>query len=239
VARIAPSQIVQFIDRHLPQVREGAARNPTFTLDCGTHGALVRTLAMYLDALADELLIVTPEEAPDFMFAVGTLRQALVSWESDRSAACVRPPGLNEHPIGDIRHVLDHCPDEPLAAPSTKLAFIAQREPKLAEARLRDLGAVDRALANAEWKAATVLAGSVIEALLLHPRGVDHAQRLDDGLREFYRFRWRRFLVAVGLNLAGWLLAASRRSSSWILWGCMGRLGWPRSSRRFGRASDS
>ena len=31
----------------------------------------------------------------------------------------------------------------------------------------RDIGAVDRALANGEWKAATVLAGSLVEALLL------------------------------------------------------------------------
>jgi len=30
-----------------------------------------------------------------------------------------------------------------------------------------DIGAIDRALSNGEWKAATVLAGSVIEALLL------------------------------------------------------------------------
>src|SRR5262249_23770204 len=36
---------------------------------------------------------------------------------------------------------------------------------------LRDLSAVDRALANAEWKAATVLAGSLIEALLLWALG--------------------------------------------------------------------
>src|SRR5262249_48313275 len=111
---------------------------------------------------------------------VGTLRQALVSWESDRSVACVRPPGLSEHPVGVIRRVLDYCPDEPLASPSTKLDFIAKADPELAVVLLRDMGSVDRALANAEWKAATVLAGSVIEALLLwalqqpaHERSVD------------------------------------------------------------------
>lgn len=61
--------------------------------------------------------------------------------------------------------MLRRCPDEPLASPSTALAFITQAD--LAAALLRDLGAVDRAVANGEWKAATVLAGSLIEAILL------------------------------------------------------------------------
>ena len=40
-------------------------------------------------------------------------------------------------------------------------------EPDLRRGILVDLGAIQRALSNSEWKAATVLAGSVIEALLL------------------------------------------------------------------------
>src|SRR5262245_25831470 len=168
MARVVPSQVVQFIDRHLPTVRDGAAREPNFVLDCGTHGAIVRTIALLLDALPDELLIVpSQEEYVDFMFAVGTLRQVLVRWESETSVAFGRPPTLSEHPVGVIRRVLEHCPDEPLASPATKLAFVARTAPDLADVLLRDLGAVDRALANAEWKAATVLAASVIEALLL------------------------------------------------------------------------
>jgi hypothetical protein len=166
VARIVPSQIVQFIDQHLPAVRENAARDPNFAFHAGTHGAALRTLAGLLAALPDELVIVPPDENADYQFAVRTLRDVLVRWESNTSIGFGRPPTLKEHPVGVIRRVLADCPDEPLA-PATKLAFVAETEPDLADALRHDLGAVDRALANAEWKAATVLAGSVIEALLL------------------------------------------------------------------------
>lgn len=36
--------------------------------------------------------------------------------------------------------------------------------------------------------------------------GDRHAQRLDEALRGFYRYEWRRFLVSTGLHFAGWLL---------------------------------
>lgn len=35
-----------------------------------------------------------------------------------------------------------------------------------------------------------------------------HAARLDEALRGFYRYEWRRFLVSVGLYFVGWLLGA-------------------------------
>ena len=38
--------------------------------------------------------------------------------------------------------------------------------------------------------------------------GMDHAQRLDEALRGFYRHEWRRFLLSVGLYFVGWLLSA-------------------------------
>src|SRR5262249_51000547 len=116
MARVVPSQIVQFIDRHLPAVREASARDPTFALHCGTQGPIVRSIALLLDALPDELLIVpSQEEYVDFMFAVGTLRQVLVRWETETSVAFGRPSTLNDHPVGVIRRVLERCPDEPLA----------------------------------------------------------------------------------------------------------------------------
>jgi hypothetical protein len=57
------------------------------------------------------------------------------------------------------------CPDEAPSASTTGLEFITEHE--LRTDLRTDLGVVDRALSDGEWKAATVLAGSVIEALLL------------------------------------------------------------------------
>lgn len=63
-----------------------------------------------------------------------------------------------------IRRALAKCPDEYPPSPTTELLFI--KDPALRENIRQDLGASNRALSNAEWKAATVLAGAAIEALL-------------------------------------------------------------------------
>lgn len=63
-----------------------------------------------------------------------------------------------------IRRTLAKCADEYPPSATTELTFIT--DALLRENIRRDLGAVERALNNAEWKAATVLAGATIEALL-------------------------------------------------------------------------
>lgn len=69
------------------------------------------------------------------------------------------------HVVVNIRRVLAECPDEFPPVATADLAFIPDADLR---ASIRgDMGAADRAFANAEWKAATVLAGSAIEALLL------------------------------------------------------------------------
>lgn len=60
---------------------------------------------------------------------------------------------------------LSKCPDQFPSPETTELSFM---EPDDFRKNLRlDMSAANRALANSEWKAATVLAGSVVEALLL------------------------------------------------------------------------
>jgi hypothetical protein len=73
--------------------------------------------------------------------------------------------------ISASRTVCIGCATSPLDpyGPLGRLGFL-QRKAGLRTLReniLRDLGATERALNNAEWKAATVLAGATIEALLL------------------------------------------------------------------------
>jgi len=75
-------------------------------------------------------------------------------------------PGLEE---GDVIvllcRLLEKCPDE-FPAPSTAgLEFIPDQETR--EGLRLDLSAATTAFTNSEWKAATVLAGAVVEALLL------------------------------------------------------------------------
>jgi hypothetical protein len=71
--------------------------------------------------------------------------------------------GLN--PITLTRQALAVCPDEFPAAGTVELGFVP--DTALRESLRRDVSAVNIALANGEWKEATVIGGSVIEALLL------------------------------------------------------------------------
>ena len=63
-----------------------------------------------------------------------------------------------------IRRVLARCPDEYPPSTTSELEFV--KDVELRDSIRRDIGAANRALNNAEWKAATVLAGASIEALL-------------------------------------------------------------------------
>jgi len=64
-----------------------------------------------------------------------------------------------------VRTALSKCQDEALSSSAAELKFL--KNPDLEMVLGTDLGSVERALANGEWKAATVIGGSVIEALLL------------------------------------------------------------------------
>jgi hypothetical protein len=72
--------------------------------------------------------------------------------------------GDRENPVTVIRRVLATCHDEAPSASSSELMFIT--DPDFRHALRVDLGAIETALRNGEWKAATVLAGSLVEALL-------------------------------------------------------------------------
>jgi hypothetical protein len=75
-----------------------------------------------------------------------------------------------------IYGVLKNCRDEMPAASPIKLQFVT--DPDLKDNLLADLGAIDRAIGNGEWKAATVLGGAAVEALLLWKLAQDQAGTL-------------------------------------------------------------
>lgn len=76
-----------------------------------------------------------------------------------------KAPGHKDNPVTLIRNALASCPDEAPAPGTADLDFIDDDELKN---NLRmDISSVNTALINGEWKAATVLSGSVCEALLL------------------------------------------------------------------------
>jgi hypothetical protein len=70
-----------------------------------------------------------------------------------------------DNPVVVVRRVLAQCPDELPAVGSHDLDFIDDEA--FRRILLRDIGSTEEALGNHEHKAAAVLAGSVIEAVLL------------------------------------------------------------------------
>jgi hypothetical protein len=105
-----------------------------------------------------------------FICAKAHVRHRLSAWASDprlpNSLGNLNTPGQPEQiPVAVIRDTLSLCPDESPAPGTSELNFINDEE--LRTNLRNDIGTVTAALSNGEWKAATVLAGSTIEGLLL------------------------------------------------------------------------
>ena len=76
----------------------------------------------------------------------------------------VLPPG-GRTPLREVFDLLGKCPDQSPSEETTGLEFVSDKQ--LREGLRVDISAATSALNNHEYKASTVLAGSVIEALLL------------------------------------------------------------------------
>jgi hypothetical protein len=159
--RIVPSQVVKFIDKLFPQ--SGGAE----TLGKGNAGQL-RAIVNLIEGIPDELLTMDSDSFAGLVCSVAYIRQTLESWSADRDyqSKLLPIPGFpNETAVTLVRKALAKCPDEAPAPSTAELNFITDAALR---ANLRnDIGAVNRALSNGEWKAATVLAGSAAEAMLL------------------------------------------------------------------------
>jgi hypothetical protein len=119
----------------------------------------VKGLLALIDLIPDELIRVSPS---DFAAFVGAREQLKVELDPPH----FRPYTKTEiEALKVIYQVLRECPDDAPAPDTTDPAFISDED--LRSDLHQDLGEVNRSLHNGEWKGATVLAGSIIETLLL------------------------------------------------------------------------
>jgi len=130
--------------------------------------AVLSGVLVLADQVPDELLTMDNGAYASFITAKEQIKHILTTWTSNRNAG----HGLQGfqfaahlNPLAQIRDALAQCPDESPAPGTSELSFIPDTD--LRTNLRNDIGAVNRALSNGEWKAATVLAGSAIEALLL------------------------------------------------------------------------
>jgi hypothetical protein len=162
VRALMPSQVVQTIDELFPHVARGQGGGGWIQ---ASHSPQLTGIITLAKAIPTELLSSVPaSDYADFVLAVSTIEFHLGVWTSRGnvgSMSLVRGTDV----ITILRRVLAKCLDEYPATAATELLFITDND--LRESVRRDLGAADRSFTNAEWKAATVLAGAAIEALLL------------------------------------------------------------------------
>jgi hypothetical protein len=155
---VMPSQVVQTIDELFPH----AAAERGGQLQADNSAQLIGILNL-VKAIPPELITVPPNAYADLVLAVSTIEYHLRVWISrGHEGTLANVKGTDAVTV--IRKVLAQCPDEFPAPSTTDLLFI--KDVELRESLRRDVGAAIRALNNSEWKAATVLAGATIEALL-------------------------------------------------------------------------
>jgi hypothetical protein len=160
--RVVPSQVRNFISRlPLPEMNDLVRMN-----SAGSYG--LSAVLDLIQQIPDELLTMDDETYGSFILAKETIKDILSTWTANRTAN-TRLQDFRLHrsnnPLAKILEALAKCPDESPAPGTSELNFITDEKLR---ANLRaDIGSVHRALVNGEWKAATVLAGSAAEALLL------------------------------------------------------------------------
>jgi hypothetical protein len=140
-------------------------------------GAIVRTVK----EIPDELLQVTATERAGLYVALEELEYSIQLRRSQDTRSRMQnpipemqpmlwldklqPDKSNRYSTEVIRDVLQQCPDEAVRPGTNELSFITDQA--LRETLRTDISTMNSALSNGEYKAATVLGGSVIEALLL------------------------------------------------------------------------
>lgn len=154
--RVVPSQVVSFID----QTFENDAVNVSHST-AGMFSALVRLV----EQIPQELFTLGSSDYDDLVCGVEAIRNAVVFWQQKGVGFIGPPTVLNRKALSLIRSALIKCPDESPSPSAANLAFIA--DAALRNSIRLDISTATSAFHNGEWKAATVLAGSAAEALLL------------------------------------------------------------------------
>jgi len=168
--RIVPSQVVIVIDSLFPGAANETENTPLrLTWD---HSTPLLAVIELTDRIPEELLVLEPTKYAEYLASVAAIRWITGRWQTTErtslsySRELLPIPGLRRHsPIALIRQALALCPDEFPATGTSQLSFVT--DPALRESLRLDISATNSAITNGEWKAATVLAGSVVEALLL------------------------------------------------------------------------
>jgi hypothetical protein len=159
MTKVVPSQIVSFIDRIYPTAKS--------TLNMKVYSADSAVLAAIIDLADDvpiELLTISGDDYVNYVFGLEAMQAAIDRWNYRGGDD---PPRNHDgkSPVHLVREALSKCADQSPSPQTTALAFISDRQ--LADSIRLDIDSATDALHRNDFKGATVLSGSAIEALLL------------------------------------------------------------------------
>jgi hypothetical protein len=164
MARVLPSDVVMMIEAAFPWVKAGNSGLAVMTM-----GPSVASLVDLVDRIPEATLRFTPEKYRDFLWAVSSLRHLAKMLEQGLTSAAggLAWPSITggQNAVTTIWQLLQQCPDEPIEESTPTLTFLGDEAFRLSIQL--DISSAEADFSNGEWKSATVMAGSALEALLL------------------------------------------------------------------------
>jgi hypothetical protein len=164
MAHAVPSQVRELIKSLFPDIEKERAQWGERGLYVATS---VRAVLDLLDRIPEELICLSAEDSALYWANISALRGAWEDRNVSANQASLTPLSRSsQRPILQISLYLAQCPDESAAAHTTGLNFIVDGPYR--DALRTDISSANTALMNHEYKAATVIGGSVVEALLYY-----------------------------------------------------------------------
>ena len=163
--RIVPSQVVELIDQLFPAAKsQKDSKDKRFTLDRHSQNELAAIIDL-VEHIPPELITLDTKTYSGLQMAITAIRTTVLNWEHQSHGLELIKGYGNLNPVTIIRNALAQCPDESIAQTTSDLNFIS--DPDFRKNLRIDISSANQAFINGEWKAATILSGAIIEALLL------------------------------------------------------------------------
>jgi hypothetical protein len=165
---MVPSQIVSFIDARFPFAKDQCAGTNLQggNLSAKDAAAAVGYLLRLIESLPDRLLRFSGSDHAEYGQALEAVRLAHANWMQGVQHYLGNVAGMpGWHPLSLLRKHLAGLPDEAADARVDPLPFVT--DPELKASLRVDIEGVNSALDHGEWKNASIMAGAVVEALLL------------------------------------------------------------------------
>jgi len=156
--KVVPSDVVDLIDRTFPT----AKIVPSMEVYPGNEGTLSAIVTL-TNEIPTELITISGQDYSELVHGLAALKQTLTKWNQGRGGHAPLIDGKS--PVFVVRAMLAKCPNQNPSPATAAMMFIT--DPALRDSIRIDLSTATSALHNGEWKASTVLAGAVVEALLL------------------------------------------------------------------------